>query len=119
MIRLNIDVKKIDKSFLFTGAKGTYCDITLMDNRGGTDQYGNDGFAIQDVGKEKREAGIKGPIIGNWKNVGPARSPNQNGARPPEGARSPEYGKRDNGGGSVVDDEDSIPFAPNRDSLFY
>ena len=83
MQRLKIDVTKIDKALLFTGSKGTYMDLTLMDNRDGTDQYGNDGFIVQDVGKEKREAGIKGPIIGNWKNIGERRSPNQNGVAPP------------------------------------
>jgi hypothetical protein len=83
MQRLKIDVTKIEKALLFTGAKGTYMDLTLMDNRDGTDQYGNDGFIIQDVGKEKREAGIKGPIIGNWKHIGERRSPNQNTAPPP------------------------------------
>jgi len=48
-----------------------------------------------------------------WKIDAESRDPNQNGARPPEGARSPEYGKkeqpRDNGG-AQPDDED-IPFA--------
>jgi hypothetical protein len=83
MQRLKIDVTKIEKALLFTGAKGTYMDLTLMDNRDGTDQYGNDGFIVQDVGKEKREAGIKGPIIGNWKHIGERRSPNQNTAPPP------------------------------------
>ncbi len=83
MQRLKIDVTKIEKALLFTGSKGTYMDLTLMDNRDGTDQYGNDGFIVQDVGKEKREAGIKGPIIGNWKHIGERRSPNQNTAPPP------------------------------------
>jgi hypothetical protein len=77
MIRLKLDVKKIDKALLFTGAKGTYCDITLMDNRDGTDQYGNDGFAVQDVGKERRMAGEKGPIIGNWQHVNTGSRPVQ------------------------------------------
>ena len=85
MIRLKLDVTKIDKTMLFKGTKGTYCDITLMDNRDGTDQYGNDGFIVQDVGKEKREKGIKGAILGNWKHVGDSRAP--------LGARSPEYGQ--------------------------
>lgn len=70
MQRLKIDVTKIDKAYLFKGKSGTYLDATLMDNREGPDQYGNDGFIVQDVGKENREKGIKGPIIGNWKHVG-------------------------------------------------
>lgn len=65
----------IKDNHFFTGAKGTYMDLTLMDNRdGGTDQYGNDGFITLDVGKEKREAGVKGPIIGNWKHIGQRQS---------------------------------------------
>lgn len=100
MQRLKIDVKKIDKALLYTGAKGTYLDVTLMDNREGTDQYGNDGFIVQDVGKEKREAGIKGPILGNWKHVGP---------KPALGIVSPEYGKREVPA-AAPDDDDDIPF---------
>ena len=91
MQKLKIDVKKIDKQYLFQGAKGTYMDLTLMDNRDGTDEYGNDGFIVQDVSKEKREAGVKGPIVGNWKNVGQKggsgypsqRYGSQDGAPPP------------------------------------
>ncbi len=97
MQRLKIDVTKINKDLLFIGAKGKYMDLTLMDNRdGGTDQYGNDGFIVQDVGKERREAGEKGPIIGNWKHVGQ-----------PLGIRSPEYGKPEV---KAQEDADEIPF---------
>jgi hypothetical protein len=99
MIRLNIDVTKIDKSFLHKGAKGTYMDITLMDNRDGTDSYGNDGFAVQDVGKEKREAGIKGPIIGNWKNIVTNRPVQK--SLPPAPGPSPA---------DDFDDDSTIPF---------
>jgi len=69
MQKLKIDVTKIDKTHLFKGAKGTYLDLTLIENKDGLDQYGNDGFIVQDIGKEAREAGEKGPIIGNWRNL--------------------------------------------------
>lgn len=72
--RLKIDVSKIDKTHLFKGAKGTYLDVALHLREEGTDQYGNDGFLTQDIGKEAREAGQKGPIIGNFRLVKP-RSP--------------------------------------------
>jgi len=98
MQRLKIDVKKIAKEHLFVGAKGTYMDVTLMDNRDGTDEYGNDGFIIQDVGKEKREAGIKGPIIGSWRHVG-QRPATQNAAPPPSRTATAD----------ALDDDD-IPF---------
>ena len=69
MQRLKINVKLIDKTALYEGAKGKYLDITLLDNRDGTDKYGNDGMIVQDIGKQRREAGEKGPILGNWKHV--------------------------------------------------
>lgn len=72
MIRAKLDVTKILKEHLFKGDKGTYLDITLMENRDGTDQYGNDYFVVQDLGKEAREAGKKGPILGNAKKMGGA-----------------------------------------------
>lgn len=65
-----IDVKKIDKSALFSGSRGTYLDIALIENRDGEDQYGNLGFVAQSLSRERREAGEKGPILGNWKRIG-------------------------------------------------
>lgn len=99
MQRLKIDVKKIDKKLLFVGEKGLYMDLTLMDNRDGTDQYGNDGFIVQDVGKERREAGEKGPIIGNWKHIG-QRPATQNAAPPPSKTATAD----------ALDEDDDIPF---------
>ena len=70
IIRIKLDVTKIRKDALFKGKSGTYLDITLLENRGGTDQYGNDFLCVQDLGKEARERGEKGPILGNAKFVG-------------------------------------------------
>lgn len=67
IIRVKLDVTKIDKTAMFKGEKGTYLDVTLLENRDGTDQYGNDFMAVQDIGKERREAGERGPILGNAK----------------------------------------------------
>lgn len=66
-ISAKIDVKKIDKTALFVGEKGTYLDVTLIPNKNGQDQYGNDYIVTQDISKERREAGERGPIIGNAK----------------------------------------------------
>lgn len=99
MQTLKIDVKKIAKEHLFVGAKGTYMDLTLMDNRDGTDEYGNDGFIVQSVTKEKREAGIKGPIIGNWRHIG-QRPTTQNTAPPPSKTATADE----------LDESDDIPF---------
>lgn len=70
MIALKIDVTKIDKSLLFRGKNGVYLDAVLVENRDGEDQYGNMGFISQSIPKERREAGERGPIIGNYKEVG-------------------------------------------------
>ena len=68
MIRIKIDVKKLDKSAFFAGKNGAlYADITLMENRGGPDRFGNDYMVVQDLGKERRLAGEKGAILGNGK----------------------------------------------------
>jgi len=77
MITLKIDVLKIDKAHLFKGAKGTYLDLSLRDNKDGVDQYGNSGFIVQGANKEARERGEKGPIIGNWKDTEKKSDPNK------------------------------------------
>ena len=63
----NIDVSKIDKTAIYEGKKGKYIDLIFFDNRDGRDQYGNDGFVKQGISKERRDAGERGPILGNWK----------------------------------------------------
>ncbi len=69
MIKYKIDVKKIDKALLYPGEKGTYLNGVFFENKNGTSEYGDDGFIVQDVTKEMREKGIKGPIIGNWRHL--------------------------------------------------
>ena len=74
----NINVTRIDKSALYEGKNGKYLSLVFFDNKDGPDQFGNDGFVTQDLGKERRMAGEKGPIIGNWKEMGiksPAPAP--------------------------------------------
>ena len=86
MIRLKIDLTKLTGARTFTAKDGTPCigfpleannvfitpkgahnlTLTLMDNKQGRDQYDQDGFCTVDVGKDRRLAGERGPIIGNW-----------------------------------------------------
>jgi hypothetical protein len=70
MIAININVTRIDKSAIYDGKNGKYLALTLIENKNGKDQYGNDGFVAQDIGKDRRMAGEKGPILGNYKNIG-------------------------------------------------
>jgi hypothetical protein len=62
----------LEANNVFTGKQGLYMEVTLMDNRDGPGKYGDDGFAILEIGKGRRDAGEKGPIIGNWKHVNTA-----------------------------------------------
>ena len=101
MQTLKIDVKKIDKTALYHGAKGSYLDLTIMENRDGTDQYGNDGFIVQDIGKDRRLAGEKGPILGNWKHLG-ERAPSYQG----QAATSPAPVSQS----LASNEDDDIPF---------
>ena len=101
MIAINIDVKKIDKAALFTGKKGTYLNMTLMENREGVDQYGNEGFIVQDIGMARRQAGERGAILGNWKTVKPAQAP-----QAPQSPRAPQAQAQ----AYDEDDDTSIPF---------
>jgi hypothetical protein len=65
----SIDVTKISKDALFHGKKGIYLNLVMFENRDGPDQFGNEGYIQQDIGKDRRARGEKGPIIGNWKTV--------------------------------------------------
>jgi len=69
IIRVKLDVTKIDKSAIHHGEKGKYIDITLLGNKDGEDRFGNHYMVVQDLGKDRREAGEKGPILGNGKIV--------------------------------------------------
>jgi hypothetical protein len=70
IIKVKLDVTKIDKSAIHAGEKGKYIDITLLGNRDGEDRFGNHYMVVQDLGQARREAGEKGPILGNGKIVG-------------------------------------------------
>jgi hypothetical protein len=101
IIRIKLDVSKVRKDALFKGKSGTYLDVTLLENRGGTDQYGNDFLCVQDLGKEARERGEKGPILGNAKFVG---QKSQGGAQqaPAQATTAPAQ--------STANTDDTIPF---------
>jgi hypothetical protein len=68
-IKLKIDVSKISKPDLYQGKKGIYLDAVLFENRDGQSEYGDDGYIVQGISKEKREAGERGPIVGNWRHM--------------------------------------------------
>lgn len=63
-IKIKIDVSKIDKSALYKGAKGTCLDCVAWPSKT-TGQYGDTHYIVQELSREKRDAGEKGAIIGN------------------------------------------------------
>ena len=97
IIKCKINVNKVDKSKMFKGEKGTYLDVTLLPNKNGTDEYGNDYMIVQDVSKADREAGVKGAILGNAK-VWAKSAPKE---QPPAGAPA---------GSAPTDAGDDIPW---------
>ena len=99
-IDISLDVSKIDKTELYespkTGKK--YLNVTVL-IRDEKDQYGNDGFIVQKISKERKAAGEKGAILGNAKIVD-WDAPKTGGEKSNRNAP-----KQD-----VQDDDDSIPF---------
>jgi hypothetical protein len=64
-IKLKIDVSKILKDHLYKGAKGTYLDCVVWPNKDGTGNYGDTHYIVQELSRQARDAGERGPIIGN------------------------------------------------------
>lgn len=70
MIAIHINCKRLDKAHFIAGDNGAlYADLLLFENKT-PDKYGNAGFVVQSVGKDVRERGERGPIVGNWKIIG-------------------------------------------------
>lgn len=66
MLTLKLDVSKIDKAKLFKGEKGIYLDAVLIET---PNSEFSDFMIVQNATKEEREAGIKGAILGNAKEI--------------------------------------------------
>jgi hypothetical protein len=66
MIKLQLDVSKIDKNKLFHGKKGIYLNAVLIPTP--KSEYG-DFMIVEETSKEEREAGTKGTILGNAKEL--------------------------------------------------
>jgi len=112
IIRAKIDVTKISKNHIYVGEKGKYIDITLLENRDGPDQFDNDFMVVQDLGKEARERGEKGPILGNGKFVGQRPQAHTDGAQPtrPATGRYSSPSPKPAGAPPAVDLDEDVPF---------
>ena len=103
-IKIKIDVTKIVKAHLYKGTKGIYFTCAIWPNKsGGTDEYGNTHYIVQEVSKEAREQGEKGPIIGNL--IMPEEQ-----MRAPAPKATPVPREPPPSGPGVAEEEDDIPF---------
>jgi len=103
MIKISIDLKKIDQSKCKSHRNGAkYCDIVLIESN--NDKYGNDFMAVQGVSKEEREAGVKGAILGNAKIYESNRSQQSRPANKPAKTAAPPIA------GDGPPESDDVPF---------
>lgn len=69
MIKLSINLAKINKDKIKVKDDGKIKDYNIILIETPDGKYG-DWLAVEDMTKEEREAGKKGPILGNGKNIG-------------------------------------------------
>lgn len=98
IITLKLDVTKIIKDALFRGKNGVYLDIALFEKPG---DY-SDGYAVQSISKERRQAGERGPILGNFtimdktpRQSPPTRPAPTQRTTPPPAAQNPDLASDD------------------------
>ena len=65
IISISIDVNKILKDYIVQGEKGRYLSLSIKD--GIASDYGSDFMVFQDIGKDARMSGLKGPVVGHGK----------------------------------------------------
>ena len=82
-VNLSIDVKAIEKARLVNHTNGkTYLNMTAFIDPLNPGQFGDHGMITQDISKEEKDSGVKGPILGNCKvfwtdNSQPQQAPQQ------------------------------------------
>ena len=66
-IRIKINVDKVDDAHLYPGKQGRYLNVALLPTH--DNPYGDDFMVVQELDKAARDAGKKGPILGNGRIV--------------------------------------------------
>ena len=89
LLNVSIDVTKIKKELLISGAKGTYLNLTVSLNDE-EDKFGNTVSAWQSQSKEEREAKVDRNFLGNGKVVY-----DSDGAKKPAPAQQPQEQEAD------------------------
>ena len=105
-IQLSIDLNKVDNNYIVEGKKGgKYLALALKKNRNGKDDYGNDGMVVQTIPKALRQEGLRGAILGNYRQY----EDYQPTERPPERATAFQNREKPTPN-NAPDDDDSLPF---------
>ena len=81
MISLSIKTYEIEPEHIIIGKNGKILSVVLFENKDGKGKFGDDGYVVQGVTKESREAGVRGKIIGNWRYIGQAANGNDTKSR--------------------------------------
>lgn len=102
LIALNLNLSLVDKARLFKGKKGQYLSAVLHLTPT-VDQYGNNGFIVESITKEERQAGQRGTILGNAKILTPG---GENNAAAQVTAYTPPASPAQTG----AYDDDDLPF---------
>lgn len=88
MISASISSHKIDKALVVVKGDKRYLNIVLFENDK-KDDYDNDGIIKQSLTKEQRAAGVKAPIVGNWKWMNKPSAPKSSAPAPVESDDAP------------------------------
>ncbi len=104
-ITARLDVTKILKEHLYEGKeyqgkKPKYLNLVIWPNKNGPGKFNDAHFACQEVSKEARDQGIKGPILGS------VTVPQEEATRPQQEPRS----KSSDAWDRVVNDDTDPPF---------
>jgi hypothetical protein len=105
-----IDFRKLDQSCFFEGKTKDghtplYMKLSLVPRKE-VGAYGDTHFITQDIGKDRRQAGEKGPIVGNGKPVQKKAAPATTAPAPrPSAPRAPAPAPRND-----FADDGSVPF---------
>lgn len=75
LIALNLNLSLVNEARLYKGKKGQYLSAVLHLTPT-VDQYGNNGFIVESISKEERQAGQRGTILGNAKILTPGADSN-------------------------------------------
>ena len=102
-LAVKIDVKKLLKEHFFQATSGAlYADLVLIPSK--DSKFGDSHFIVQQLNKEARDAGQRGPIVGNAKILGGGNR------APAQSDRAPSAPAPSGGGAGGYNPDAEVPF---------